>query len=81
MATTRKIIAKTIDDYLARVTAPQRAAANHCAFYPGSGSTVAAHADLLKGYDISKCCIRFQADKPLPATLVHKLVQAGSRQT
>ena len=52
------------------------AAANHCAFYPGSGATVAAHEDLLKGYDTSKGTIRFQADKPLPVALVRKLVKA-----
>jgi uncharacterized protein YdhG (YjbR/CyaY superfamily) len=52
------------------------AAARHCSFFPGSGSTVAAHADLLKGYDTSKGTIRFQPDKPLPAALVRKLVKA-----
>ena len=51
------------------------AAANHCAFYPGS-SPVAAHKDELKDYDTSKGTIRFQADKPLPAALVRKLVKA-----
>jgi uncharacterized protein YdhG (YjbR/CyaY superfamily) len=48
----------------------------HCAFYLMSGSTVAAHADELKGYDTSKGTIRFTPDKPLPATLVRKLVKA-----
>ena len=52
------------------------AGANHCAFYPGSGTTVAAHEDLLKGYDTSKGTIRFPADKPLPVALVRKLVKA-----
>lgn len=52
------------------------AGANHCAFYLMSGSTVADHADDLKGYDTSKGTIRFPADKPLPAALVHKLVKA-----
>ena len=51
------------------------AAANHCAFYPG-GSPVAAHKALLEAYDTSKGTIRFQADKPLPAALVRKLVKA-----
>lgn len=35
-----------------------------------------AHKDDLKDYDTSKGTIRFQADKPLPAALVRKLVQA-----
>ncbi len=52
------------------------ATAHHCAFYLMSGSTVEAHRDELAGYDTSKGTIRFQADQPLPADLVHKLVQA-----
>ena len=50
------------------------AAANHCAFYPGS-FPVKAHKDELKAYDTRKGTIRFQADSPLPATLVRKLVK------
>src|SRR6266446_7968278 len=38
------------------------AAANHCAFYPGS--VVEALQDELKGYDTSKSTIRFPADRP-----------------
>ena len=52
------------------------AAANHCAFYPMSGSTVEEHKDELKEYETSKGTIRFQPDKPLPAALVRKLVKA-----
>ena len=52
------------------------ATANHCAFYLMSSSTVEAHKDELKNYDTSKGTIRFQADKPLPVTLVRKLVRA-----
>lgn len=105
----------TIDEYLADVTADQRAAlqkirkaikaaaptaeecisyglaafriegrplvafgagAKHCAFYPMSSTTVAAHQDELKAYGISKGTIRFAADRPLPAGLVRKLVKA-----
>ncbi len=51
------------------------AAANHCAFYPGA-YPVKAHKDDLKAYDTSKGTIRFQADRPLPAILVRKLVKA-----
>jgi uncharacterized protein YdhG (YjbR/CyaY superfamily) len=36
---------------------------------------VQAHKDELKAYDTSKGTIRFQADSPLPATLVRKLVK------
>ena len=52
------------------------ATANHCAFYPMSSSTVEAHMDALKDCDTSKGTIRFQADEPLPAALVRKLVKA-----
>jgi uncharacterized protein YdhG (YjbR/CyaY superfamily) len=52
------------------------ATANHCAFYPMSGSIVEAHQNELKGYETSKGTIRFPANKPLPATLVQKLVKA-----
>ena len=52
------------------------ATANHCAFYLMSSSTVEAHKDELKDYDTSKGTIRFQADQPLPAALVRKLVKA-----
>jgi uncharacterized protein YdhG (YjbR/CyaY superfamily) len=52
------------------------AAANHCAFYPMSSTTVEAHKDELVDYDTSKGTIRFQPDRPLPATLVRKLVKA-----
>jgi uncharacterized protein YdhG (YjbR/CyaY superfamily) len=53
-------VAKTIDDYLKPLGAEQRAA------YRGE----------LAAYDISKGTIRFPADRPLPATLVRKLVKA-----
>jgi len=52
------------------------ATANHCAFYLMSGTTVETFQDELDGYDTSKGTIRFQADKPLPASLVRKLVKA-----
>jgi uncharacterized protein YdhG (YjbR/CyaY superfamily) len=52
------------------------ATANHCSFYLMSSSTLEAHKDEIKDYDISKGTIRFQADKPLPVALVRKLVKA-----
>ena len=50
------------------------AGVSHCAFYPGS--VLDEFAEDLKGYETSKGTIRFQPDKPLPATLVRKLVKA-----
>ena len=52
------------------------ATATHCAYYPMSGSIVATLKDDLKNYKSSKGAIRFQADEPLPAPLVRKLVKA-----
>ena len=54
------------------------AGASHCAFYPG-----AVIQDLesdLEGYETSKGTIRFQPDKPLPATLVRKILKARLAQ-
>jgi uncharacterized protein YdhG (YjbR/CyaY superfamily) len=55
------------------------AAASHCAFYPGA--VVEAFEDELEGYDTSKGTIRFQPDRPLPVTLVRKLVRAQMART
>jgi len=51
------------------------AAANHCAFYPGS--VVQAIKEELKDYDTSKGTIRFPASKPLAPSLVRKLIKLG----
>lgn len=51
------------------------ATTKHCSFYPGSGTAVEAHRGDLKGYSTSKGTIRFDADKPLPARLVRKIVK------
>lgn len=51
------------------------ATAKHCSFFPGSGTAVEAHKGDLEGYRTSKGTIRFDADKPLPATLVRKIVK------
>ena len=48
--------------------------ANHCAFYPGSSPIEALKAEL-KNYDTSKGTIRYEANKPLSATLVRKIVK------
>ena len=53
-----------------------RGAANHCAFHPMSGATVATlKAELVK-YETSLGTIRFSARSGLPATLIRKLVKA-----
>jgi len=55
------------------------AAKKHCAFYPGA-HPVRTHKDELKAYDSEKGTIRFQPDRPLPATLVRKLVKTRIAQ-
>jgi uncharacterized protein YdhG (YjbR/CyaY superfamily) len=47
---------------------------NHCSFFPGA-KAIATHKDELKAYGTSKGTIRFPTGKPLPATLVKKLVK------
>ncbi len=50
------------------------AAAKHCSFFPGVSWK--GFEEELKAYDTNKGTIRFQPDRPLPATLVRKLVKA-----
>jgi uncharacterized protein YdhG (YjbR/CyaY superfamily) len=57
------------------------ASTKHCAYYPMSGSVVAALASELERYETSKGAIRFDAAKPLPATLVRKLVRARQAES
>src|SRR6185436_1196962 len=48
----------------------------HCTFHIMSTALTRANAADLKGYEIGKASIRFSPDKPLPATLVTKMVKA-----
>jgi uncharacterized protein YdhG (YjbR/CyaY superfamily) len=50
--------------------------ADHCSFYPGSSATLNKFQKYLKDFATSKGTIRFTPDKPLPVTLVRKLVKA-----
>lgn len=49
---------------------------NHCAFYLMSGTMVESFRADLEGYDTSKGTVRFSPERPLPVTLVRKLVKA-----
>ncbi len=51
------------------------AAARHCSFFPGAAA-VARYTKELGKYGTSKGTVRFSPEKPLPATLVRKLVKA-----
>jgi len=48
----------------------------HCAFYPMSGSTIAAHQQQLRGFKTSKGSIQFSPAQPLAPALVKTLVRA-----
>lgn len=52
------------------------AAKGHCSFHPMSGAIVEAHQSELAGYETSKGTVRFPIGKPLPASIVEKLVKA-----
>jgi uncharacterized protein YdhG (YjbR/CyaY superfamily) len=52
------------------------AATHHCSFHPMSPAVIRAHAADLKDYETSKGTIRFKAERPLPDSLVRKLVKA-----
>ena len=51
----------------------------HCSFFPGAYAIRVLKKDL-KNYAISKGTIRFAPDKPLPATLVRRLVTARIKE-
>src|SRR5258708_10396630 len=49
---------------------------HHCSFFPMSYAVIGAFKNELKAFEVSKGTIRFPVDKPLPATLVKKMVKA-----
>ena len=49
---------------------------DHCSFFPMQASLLDEMKDELKGYRTSKGTLQFPQDKPLPATLVKKMVKA-----
>jgi uncharacterized protein YdhG (YjbR/CyaY superfamily) len=53
---------------------------NHCSFFPASTGVMEEFSKDLESYDVAKGTIRFPIGKPLPATLVKKLVKARIRE-
>ena len=49
---------------------------NHCSFFPMSYAVIEKFKKELQGLLAAKGTIRFPVDKPLPATLVKRLVKA-----
>ncbi len=52
---------------------------SHCSLFP-TASVIAEFKSELKGYSTSKGTIHFPTDKPLPTTLIKKLVKARVAQ-
>ena len=48
---------------------------HHCALYGWNGTAVAALADQLQGFKISKGTIRFTPERPIPEAVVRLLVK------
>jgi len=53
--------------------------ANHCSLFP-TASVIEMFKNELKGFATSKGTIQFPTDKPLPATLVKRMVKARVAQ-
>jgi uncharacterized protein YdhG (YjbR/CyaY superfamily) len=53
--------------------------ANHCSLFP-TAAVIAAFKNDLKGFSTSKGTIHFSTDKPLPISLIKKLVKARVAQ-
>jgi uncharacterized protein YdhG (YjbR/CyaY superfamily) len=47
---------------------------NHLSYLPFSGSALPQLADELEGYTMTKSALHFPVDRPLPKTLVKKLI-------
>ena len=50
---------------------------DHCSLFGMSGTLLGPMKEDLKKYSTSKGTIRFEVDKPLPATLIKKLVKSA----
>jgi uncharacterized protein YdhG (YjbR/CyaY superfamily) len=53
---------------------------NHLSYVPHSGSVLAALSDDTAAYETSKGSLKFNTDKPLPQSLVKKLITARMRE-
>jgi len=53
---------------------------NHLAYLPHSGSVFSAMRDDLAGYEFTDASLHFPVDKPLPKTLVKKLIAVRLNQ-
>ncbi|HZR64599.1 MAG TPA: DUF1801 domain-containing protein [Terriglobales bacterium] len=54
--------------------------ADHCSLFP-TAAVIAKFKGELKGYKISKGTIQFPIDKPLPSTLIKRIVKARCKSS
>jgi uncharacterized protein YdhG (YjbR/CyaY superfamily) len=59
-----------------RVIAGFSATSNGCSYYPFSGRTLKTLARDIEGYSTTKGALHFGTEKPLPTSLVRKLLKA-----
>jgi uncharacterized protein YdhG (YjbR/CyaY superfamily) len=59
-----------------RIVAGFAAFKSHLSYLPFSGSVLPALASELEGYTMTKSALHFPVDRPLPETLVRKLIAA-----
>jgi uncharacterized protein YdhG (YjbR/CyaY superfamily) len=53
----------------------------HISLYPMTGRIRRAHAKALQGYKMSTGTVQFPLDKPLPISLIRKLIRARAAET
>jgi uncharacterized protein YdhG (YjbR/CyaY superfamily) len=58
------------------IVAGFQATAKGCSYYPFGGNTLAALAKELEAYSRTRSALHFGKDRPLPASLVRKLLKA-----
>jgi uncharacterized protein YdhG (YjbR/CyaY superfamily) len=64
-----------------RIVAGFAAFKDHLSYLPFSGSVLPALASELEGYTMTKSALHFPVDRPLPKTLVRKLIAARRSET
>lgn len=55
--------------------------ARHCSYFPFSGATLGTLGEALRGWERTKSALHFTPDRPLPAALVRRLVEARIAET
>jgi uncharacterized protein YdhG (YjbR/CyaY superfamily) len=67
--------------YEGRIIAGFSATSSGCSYYPFSGTTLQTLAADIEGYNHTKSALHFGADRPLPASLVEKLLDARAAES